>query len=186
MPTGALSLGRRALPIALALLLAAPADGRAQPGEWLTLRAERRRDALPAGRRDHPRQRRPPRGRLELPHGRPRRRASARAAKLAFEATPILADGRLYLSTPFNRVIALDPASGRERWRFDARLDPRDGLLGEPPRAASAAWADARSGAGRAVRDAHLPRHARRAPDRARRRARARRAPASATAARSI
>ena len=35
MPTGALSLGRRALPIALALLLAAPADGRAQPGEWL-------------------------------------------------------------------------------------------------------------------------------------------------------
>ena len=35
MPTGARFLGRCALPIALALLLAAPADGRAQPGQWL-------------------------------------------------------------------------------------------------------------------------------------------------------
>lgn len=39
-----------------------------------------------------------------------------------FEATPILADGRLYLSTPLNRVIALDPASGHELWRFDPKL----------------------------------------------------------------
>src|SRR5947209_5348054 len=35
--------------------------------------------------------------------------------KAAFEATPILIDGTLYLSTPFNAVIALDPASGREK-----------------------------------------------------------------------
>src|SRR5690606_27198771 len=34
-----------------------------------------------------------------------------------FETTPILAGGRLYLSTPLNRVIALDPESGRELWR---------------------------------------------------------------------
>ncbi len=40
-----------------------------------------------------------------------------------FEATPILADGRLYLSTPLNRVIALDPAQGHELWRFDPKLD---------------------------------------------------------------
>lgn len=39
-----------------------------------------------------------------------------------FEATPILADGRLYLSTPLNRVVALDPASGRELWRHDPKL----------------------------------------------------------------
>jgi quinoprotein glucose dehydrogenase len=32
--------------------------------------------------------------------------------KAAFEATPILVEGLLYLSTPFNQVIALDPASG--------------------------------------------------------------------------
>jgi hypothetical protein len=30
-----------------------------------------------------------------------------------FETTPILIDGKLYLTTPFNRVIALDPATGR-------------------------------------------------------------------------
>src|SRR5205085_4754395 len=40
-----------------------------------------------------------------------------------FEATPIMVDGTLYLSTPFNRVIALDPATGRERWTFDPKLD---------------------------------------------------------------
>src|SRR5437764_13769484 len=42
----------------------------------------------------------------------------------AFEATPILADGVLYLSTPFNRVIALDPRTGAERWAYDPKVDP--------------------------------------------------------------
>src|ERR1700751_4708221 len=37
-----------------------------------------------------------------------------------FEATPLVVDGTLYLSTPFGRVIALDPETGRERWTFDA------------------------------------------------------------------
>src|SRR5690349_21621080 len=40
-----------------------------------------------------------------------------------FEATPIMVDGTLYLSTPFNRVIALDPVTGKERWSFDPKLD---------------------------------------------------------------
>jgi len=35
------------------------------------------------------------------------------------EATPILADGRLYVSTALNRIIALDPVRGEELWRFD-------------------------------------------------------------------
>jgi len=43
--------------------------------------------------------------------------------KAAFEATPILIDGTLYLSTPFNRVIALDPATGVERWSYDPKID---------------------------------------------------------------
>src|SRR5919106_619435 len=34
------------------------------------------------------------------------------AKKAAFEATPIMVDGLLFLSTPYNRVIALDPATG--------------------------------------------------------------------------
>jgi quinoprotein glucose dehydrogenase len=40
----------------------------------------------------------------------------------AFEVTPILADGRLVLCTPFDRVVALDPATGRELWAFDPEL----------------------------------------------------------------
>lgn len=40
-----------------------------------------------------------------------------------FEATPILVAGRLVFSTPFNRVIALDPETGRELWTFDPKID---------------------------------------------------------------
>ena len=50
-----------------------------------------------------------------------------------FEATPILVEGTLYLTTPFNRVIALDPASGKQRWAYDPKvdltLDYGDGLV---------------------------------------------------------
>jgi quinoprotein glucose dehydrogenase len=41
----------------------------------------------------------------------------------AFEATPIVVNGTMYLTTPFNRVIALDPETGHERWRFDPQID---------------------------------------------------------------
>ena len=43
----------------------------------------------------------------------------------AFEATPIVADGTMYFSTPFNRVIALDPEAGKEKWSFDPKVDLR-------------------------------------------------------------
>ena len=43
--------------------------------------------------------------------------------KSTFEATPILFGGTLYLSTPFNRVIALDPENGAERWTYDPKID---------------------------------------------------------------
>ena len=43
--------------------------------------------------------------------------------KSEFEATPIVADGTMYLSTPFNRVVALDPETGREKWSFDPKID---------------------------------------------------------------
>src|SRR5690242_3485401 len=47
----------------------------------------------------------------------------ASADKLSFEATPVLAFGNLYVETPTNIVIALDPVTGKERWRFDPRID---------------------------------------------------------------
>lgn len=41
----------------------------------------------------------------------------------SFENTPILAEGRLYVCSPFNEVAALDPGTGRQLWRFDPKLD---------------------------------------------------------------
>ncbi len=46
-----------------------------------------------------------------------------RAATLAaFEATPVLAGGLLFVITPYNQVVALDPGTGVERWRFDPHV----------------------------------------------------------------
>ena len=47
------------------------------------------------------------------------------AAKSAFEATPIMVDGVLYLATPTNRIIALDARTGQEKWVFDPKVDLR-------------------------------------------------------------
>jgi quinoprotein glucose dehydrogenase len=38
-----------------------------------------------------------------------------------FEATPIFIENTLYLPTPYNRVIALDAATGKERWSYDPK-----------------------------------------------------------------
>jgi len=43
--------------------------------------------------------------------------------KSEFETTPIVADGMMYFTTPFNRVVALDPDTGREKWSFDPKID---------------------------------------------------------------
>jgi quinoprotein glucose dehydrogenase len=40
-----------------------------------------------------------------------------------FEATPIYVDGTLFFSTGFNRVIALDPETGKQRWAYDPKID---------------------------------------------------------------
>lgn len=51
----------------------------------------------------------------------PERRAFA-----GFHVTPILlppeAGGHLVLCTPFNRIVALDPVTGRERWSYDPQV----------------------------------------------------------------
>lgn len=64
--------------------------------------------------------------------------------KAAFEATPILVNGLLYLSTPFDQVIALDPATGAEKWKFDPRVS-REHEYSEVTSRGVAAWTDARA-----------------------------------------
>jgi len=51
-------------------------------------------------------------------------------AKSTFEATPLLVEGTLYVVSPFNRIIALDPETGREKWVFDPKID-RIGYYGD-------------------------------------------------------
>jgi len=41
----------------------------------------------------------------------------------AFECTPLVIDGVMYVTTPFSRVIALEAESGRQIWSFDPKLD---------------------------------------------------------------
>ena len=36
-----------------------------------------------------------------------------------FQTTPLVADGVMYLSTPFSNVVAVDAKNGRELWRYD-------------------------------------------------------------------
>ena len=58
-----------------------------------------------------------------------------------FEATPLMIDGTLYLSTPFGRAIALDPSTGRQLWTYDAHVD-RNGNWGDFANRGVSSWVD--------------------------------------------
>jgi quinoprotein glucose dehydrogenase len=47
---------------------------------------------------------------------------AASLRKSAFENTPILNDGKLFVCSAFQEVTAIDPGTGRKIWRFDPRL----------------------------------------------------------------
>lgn len=40
----------------------------------------------------------------------------------SFQATPLVVNGVMYLSTPLGRVLALDPANGKKLWEFDPKI----------------------------------------------------------------
>ena len=63
------------------------------------------------------------------------------ARKMAFEATPILIDDTLYLSTPTNIVIAIDAATGKHRWRYDPKV-PRNLRYSEVTSRGVSWWTD--------------------------------------------
>jgi quinoprotein glucose dehydrogenase len=67
----------------------------------------------------------------------------------ALEVTPIVVDGTMYVSTPTGIVAALDPATGTERWRFDAGVNPHRGYGDFVSRGVSF-WRDGRAAAGSA------------------------------------
>jgi quinoprotein glucose dehydrogenase len=63
--------------------------------------------------------------------------------KAAFEATPILVDGKLFLSTPYNHVIALDPQTGAKLWEYDPGVNLNQNYSEVSSRGVSA-WRDPR------------------------------------------
>ncbi len=58
---------------------------------------------------------------------------SGRPKRSGLETTPILVDGTLYLTSPFNRVFAVNPETGKQLWVFDPMIelagDYGDGLI---------------------------------------------------------
>src|ERR1019366_7493721 len=67
--------------------------------------------------------------------------------KAAFEATPILVDGKLFLSTPYDQVIALEPGSGTKLWEYDPGIDLNRNFSEVSSRGVSA-WRDPREKTG--------------------------------------
>ncbi|MEP6991519.1 MAG: pyrroloquinoline quinone-dependent dehydrogenase, partial [bacterium] len=63
---------------------------------------------------------------------------------LKFEATPLMVDGTLYVSTPLGKVIALDPATGTARWTYDAKADAM-GDWGDFANRGVSTWVDAKT-----------------------------------------
>jgi quinoprotein glucose dehydrogenase len=66
--------------------------------------------------------------------------------KAAFEATPILIDRKLFLSTPYDHVIALNAITGAKLWEFDPKLELPYGASEVTSRGVSA-WRDASANA---------------------------------------
>ncbi len=59
----------------------------------------------------------------------------------SFEVTPLVVDGTMYVGTPLGRVIALDPATGRERWVYDPKI-ARDVEYGDFASRGVSSWLD--------------------------------------------
>ncbi|HEY2974407.1 MAG TPA: pyrroloquinoline quinone-dependent dehydrogenase [Pyrinomonadaceae bacterium] len=71
--------------------------------------------------------------------------------KAAFEATPILVGNKLFLSTPYNAVIALDPQTGAKLWEYDPHVDLKRNYSEVASRGVSA-WQDSKAATGQPCR----------------------------------
>ena len=71
--------------------------------------------------------------------------------KAAFEATPILVENQLFLSTPYNHVIALNPETGAKLWEYDPHVDLTHDYSEVSSRGVSA-WIDTKAKPGQPCR----------------------------------
>jgi quinoprotein glucose dehydrogenase len=64
-----------------------------------------------------------------------------------FENQPLMADGVLYVTTPYNNAAALDANTGKELWRFDSEAVKLGGIPGTGfKHRGGALWRDSRDG----------------------------------------
>lgn len=77
--------------------------------------------------------------------------AFATAKPGSFEATPIVVDDVMYVGTPLGRIIALDPATGAERWIFDPKI-ARDVRYGDFATRGVSTWLDENAPSGASCR----------------------------------
>jgi len=68
---------------------------------------------------------------------------AGRRRQRSLEVTPLVADGRMFISTPLGRVMALDPETGRELWKFDPKVD-RNITFGDFTSRGVSYWVDPR------------------------------------------
>ncbi len=77
---------------------------------------------------------------------------SCHGEAIRFETTPLMVDGTLYVSTPANRVLALDPATGGERWAFASGVGSERAYSEDLISRGVSTWLDESAAAGAACR----------------------------------
>jgi quinoprotein glucose dehydrogenase len=71
--------------------------------------------------------------------------------KATFETTPIVVENQLFLTTPYNHVIALNPETGAKLWEYDAHVNLAQNYSEVSSRGVSA-WADPKAKPGQPCR----------------------------------
>jgi quinoprotein glucose dehydrogenase len=79
-------------------------------------------------------------------------RAPEIMARTKFQATPLFVENSVILCSPFNEVIALDPGTGAQKWRFDPRINTSYRVANRYNCRGVAWWVDEQAAEGAACR----------------------------------
>lgn len=79
-------------------------------------------------------------------------RAPAVMARTKFQATPLFVEDSLIFCSPFNEVIAVDPGSGAQKWRYDPKIGTGQRLANRYNCRGVAYWVDDQLAANAACR----------------------------------
>jgi quinoprotein glucose dehydrogenase len=79
-------------------------------------------------------------------------RPPAVMTRTKFQATPLFVEDSIIFCSPFNEVIALDPGSGAQKWRYDPKINTNQRPANRYVCRGVAYWADDRAASGAACR----------------------------------